>query len=156
MITIDWYYIRKQLPIYAYEYETVDEKGNVTDYKCWRPGDAKNKGQEPPPGWTNIAYDDSHPELWREAADAWVKNVVRPNEKAVWFDMATGDFSNTFRLGELLNSTLEALDQSKIGKNELEEKTSTWRLIVYRVESGSDFEFSNLMRLVTKPREARR
>lgn len=154
MITIDWEYIRSKLPVYCYEYETVDAEGNHVSSTYWRPHE--HKGEQPPAGWTHIDYDDSHPELWIKAADDWVKNVVRPQEKAVWFDMATGDFSNTFRLGELLNSTLAALDQSKIGSEELAEKTSTWRLIVYRVESGSDFEFSNLMRLVTKPREARR
>jgi len=152
MFCIDWDAVRKLLPIYAYEYEVEGEISSTTNY--WYPH--QNKGQQPPDGWTGIERDDSDPRLWRDAVDQWIKTVVRPNEKAVWFDMATGDFSNTFRIGELLKSTLDELDAAMIGKDELAERTSTWRLIVYRVESGSDFEFSNLMRVVTKPREARR
>lgn len=154
MFHIDWDAVRQRLPIYAYEYyDDPEDSGRLENYRVWRPHE--HKGEQPPAGWANIDRDDSNPELWRQAVDEWVKTVVRPNEKAVWYDTATGDFSNTFRLGELLDSTLAALDDIKIGREELAEKTSKWRLIVYRCEGSNDFEFSNLMRIVTKPREAR-
>jgi len=151
MFHIDWDAVRRLLPIYAYEYEKFDADGEYVSSTYWHP--YEHKGEQPPDGWTNIDREESCPDLWRAAVDEWVKTIVRPNEKAVWYDTATGDFSNTFRMRDLLNSTLTAIDQSLTG-GDLAEKTSSWRLIVYRCEYDSGFEFTNMMRIVTKPKEA--
>ena len=155
MKNIDWEAIHNLLPIYAYEYDRDSDFYRERKVEYFYPFEKENHGKPVPEGWSQIVRETAHPEDWREAADQWVREVLRPDEKAVWLDTATGDFSNTFRLGDLLNSTLNALDHSKIGGKELAEKTGAWKLIVYRCEYGSEFEFSNLMRVVTKPREDR-
>lgn len=144
---INWDAIRARLPIYAYEYEKFDDEGNVTKVDFWYPRDYP-KGTEPPAGWTNIDRDDSHPELWRSAADAWLKEVVRPNEKAVWLNMDDGHFSNTFKLGELLAADSKAITDAA--------KQPNWKLIIYRCETDENFEFSDMMKIVTKTKEDRK
>ena len=92
-----------------------------------------------------------------KAIEAWVKEELKPNEKAVWLDINTGHFSNTFKYGELLDSTLKALDERKAGTGkELEEISRGWKLIIYRCDTDENFEFSDMMKIVTKTKEERR
>jgi hypothetical protein len=155
MIAIDWDAVMARMPIYAYEYEHTGLNIMTPSIDYWYPH-LNPPGATPPKGWTGIDYDLSYEGVVK-AVDAWVKEELRPNEKAVWFDINTGDFSNSFKLGELLNSTLTALDEALTGTGKvLEEASRGWKLIIYRCETDPTFEFSNLMRVVTKPKAERR
>lgn len=145
MISIDWEAVRQRLPVYAYEYETLDAEGNHVSSIYWRPHE--HKGETPPPNWSHIDYDESQPELWQKAVNAWVRDVLTANEKAVWLDLSNGHFSNTFRLGELLAVDPSAATVASVNTN--------WKLIVYRCETDPSFEFTHIMKIVTKAKEER-
>lgn len=150
-MNIDWDAVKARLPIYAYEYEKFDAEGNVTKVDFWYPRNYP-KGTQPPEGWTNIDRDDGHPELWVSAVNDWVKEVLRPNEKAVWFNSADGHFSNTFRMGEFDAKTLASLDDP----DKWEQGRAGFKLIVYRCQNDALFEFSDMMKIVTKTKEDRK
>jgi hypothetical protein len=152
---LDWDAIMKRMPIYAYEYEAGGLNVMTPSIDYWRPHEHPPHHM-PPRGWTRIEYDLSYENLVT-AIEGWVKSELTPNEKAVWFDINTGHFSNTFKYGELLGSTLSALGESmeETGK-QLEEASRGWKLIIYRCDTDPDFEFSHMMKVVTKTKEERK
>lgn len=152
---IDWEAIHQRMPIYAYEYEQTGLNIMTPSLDYWYPH-LNPPGATPPKGWTGIDYDLSYDGVVK-AVDEWVKEELRPNEKAVWFDINTGHFSNTFKLGELLNSTLTALDEALAGTGKaLEEASRGWKLIIYRCETDEAFEFTHIMKVVTKTKAERK
>lgn len=149
---IDWDAVRELLPIYAYEYTVVGENVDYTDY--WYPH--LHKGKTPPPGWTGITREEDHPELWHKAINEWVDKVLTPNETAVWLDMNTWHFSNSFKRGELLDSTLKELDERCAGKENWDAISRNWKLIIYRCDTDPDFQFSDMMKIVSTTKEDRK
>lgn len=143
---IDWDAVLERMPIYAYEYEkeAEGERANSPIIDYWYPH-LNPKGVTPPKGHTGIDYDLSYEGVVK-AINEWVAEVLTPNEKAVWFDMNTGFFSNTFTIGEL----------QKFAPEEIKVKVSNWKLIVYRCETDPAFEFSDMMKIVTKTKEDRK
>lgn len=152
---IDWDAVMERMPIYAYEYENTGLNVMTPSIDYWYPH-LNPKGAVPPKGHTGIDYDLSYEGVVK-AIDGWLKDVLTPNEKAVWLDINTGHFSNTFKYGELLNSTLNALGESmeETGK-QLEEASRGWKLIIYRCDTDPDFEFSHMMKIVTKTKAERK
>lgn len=152
---IDWDAVMERMPIYAYEYEHTGLNIMTPSIDYWYPH-LNPPGAKPPKGWTGIDYDLSYEGVVK-ALDGWLKEVLTPNEKAVWFDINTGHFSNTFKYGELLNSTLNALGESmeETGR-QLEEASRGWKLIIYRCDTDPDFEFSHMMKVVTKTKAERK
>lgn len=154
-MNIDWDAVLSRMPIYAYEYEETGLNIMNPSIDYWYPH-LNPPGAVPPKGHTGIDYDLSYEGVVK-AIEAWVKEELKPNEKAVWLDINTGHFSNTFKYGELLDSTLKALDERKAGTGkELEEISRGWKLIIYRCDTDENFEFSDMMKIVTKTKEERR
>jgi hypothetical protein len=138
---IDWDKLRSLVPIYAYEYESPGVTPGSIKHDYWFPR-SHPKGTEPPPGYTHIDYDESYENLMR-ALSEYLK--LQPDEKAVWFNNATGEFSNSWPYIPGDKMMLDALEHV--------EQHPEWKLIVYRCESDSNFEFMGLMKIVTNVRE---
>jgi hypothetical protein len=135
---IDWDKLRAMLPVYAYEYGHQAHHEAPIEYSYWRP--FEHKGETPPPGWINVEYDESYENLMR-ALSAYLK--LAPTEKAVWFNNDTGEFSNSWIYDTNDKTVMGAIADQLDGKN------PQWKLIIYRCESDSNFEFSGLMKIVT-------
>lgn len=89
---------------------------------------------------------DFSPEYKQLAADL----KLSPTEKAVWFNNDTGEFSNSWVYDTNDKTLMSALADQLDGKN------PQWKLIIYRCDSDSNFEFSGLMKIVTNVREKKR
>lgn len=138
---IDWDKLRSLLPIYAYEYDTHGHISICTDY--WYPH-SHPAGTEPPPGWDRINYHTDYDSLMQALADYL---NLQPNQKAVWFNNHTGEFSNSWPHDPNDKIIMGALAEQMDGKN------PQWKLIIYHCASDSNFEFSGLMKVVTNVRK---
>jgi hypothetical protein len=152
---LDWDAIMKRMPIYAYEYEAVGLNVMTPSIDYWRPHEHPPHHM-PPRGWTGIDYDLSYDNLCK-ALDGWLKEDFNPNEKVVLLDIDTGHFSNTFLYRDNLDSTLKEIAALKAGNiEEVGQLTKNWKFIVYRCESDPDFEFTHMMKIVTKTKAERK
>lgn len=137
---IDWEAVRALLPVDHYVYH-VEREGRLVE-EFWYPHRPENKTFFPPKGWALIVRKDSAEHLMK-AVDDWMaaqtgEKPVR-DEKAVWYDNSTGEFSNSFDY----RTDAEALKM--MGSVD----RTTARLIVYRSLYDENFEFSDLMKIVT-------
>lgn len=152
---IDWDAIMTRMPIYAYEYEVVGLNVMTPSIDYWYPH-LNLPGAEPPNGWTGIDYDLSYENLCK-ALDSWLKEDFNPNEKVVLLDINTGYFSDTFLYRDILDSTLKEIAALKAGNlEEVGHLTKNWKFIVYRCESDPDFEFTHMMKIMTKTKAERK
>jgi len=135
---IDWDKLRAMLPVYAYEYAHQGNPLADIDYSYWRPHE--HKGETPPPGWSNIEYDESYENLMKALSD--YLNLA-PTEKAVWYNNANGEFSNSWPYDVNDKTIMSALTE------QLDGGFPEWKLIIYRCESDVNFEFMYLMKIVT-------
>lgn len=147
---IDWDAVLSRMPIYAYEYEQTGLNIMTPSIDYWYPH-LNPPGAVPPKGHTGIDYDLSYEGVVK-AIEAWVKEELKPNEKAVWLNTADGHFSNTFRMGAFDAKTLEHLNDPSAW----EQGTVGFKLIIYRCQNDENFEFSDMMKIVTKTKEERR
>lgn len=135
---INWDEVRKLLPIYAYEYDVHTETG--IEHTYWYPHATENRFRPVPKGWSRIEYEESYENL-QKALERYLAGqraeVVK--EKAVWYNNASGSFSDTFDY---------SLD-SDMMKHKMFATENGWRLIIYRCGTDETFEFNNMMKIVT-------